>query len=538
MSGIFLIFLVLVVLNFRTIKNEFNNVKRKTWIVLFLIFLLGFWLRNAEYSYGVHTDGFVYSESAKYIVKEGMFVKDCAVGHPESCRLYEQVLFPAGYPYIISLAYILFGINSLYASVISAILSSLTIVIIFLVGYHLFKNETTGLLVSLIFALTPLDIIFSSTGNVRTTALFFMALTLLFYLIARKKNTVKSWSLVAITFSYLIYVKQENSVLLVPMLLGLFLLGYFRSGDINTEFIKKAIKKFLLPLILFLVTQIPVQYWIMFHIYYGAEAGFKLQYFTIISQKIVKTFFLPDIYIQNSKYSMLFNPILSVFFIASILLFFKKDIRYKLIFIWSLFLVYFLIYSSFAQSLEQAMYGNDYLRFIQMLVLPYSLIVSVIISGIVERFRIKKEYFLVAILFIIVLTTPISFQTTLFKDSRTKEPIYQSLYFDAVNKTPNNCTIITSHYIIPNSDVFENNNRRTANIWLISNNTEQIFLDEFSEAECLIFFKDWFCKTTDNKIYNNEQCKFLYDNLDLKYLYNITKNNMIITVYNATLKHK
>jgi hypothetical protein len=296
------------------------------------------------------------------------------------------------------------------------------------------------------------------------------------------------------------------------------------------------LKKIALPLVIFLVTQVPVQYWILFHINLGPEAGFKYPYFASIAPKIVKALFLPDGYAQSLGYPTLFNPILSVIFFISILLVFKKEGRNETIFLWSLFLIYFFVYSFFAQSYEQALNASDYVRFIQMLILPYSLLAGAVLVNISDILKIRLDYVLILVLAVSLISTLPYFQFSLFKDSRADKPLYQSLYFDAVNKTPNNCTIITSHYIIPNSDVFENNKRRTVNIWLIFNNTKQIYLDEFSEAKCLIFLEDWFCKTSDNKIRDSEPCKFLYDNLNLKYLYNITKNNMVVTLYNATTK--
>jgi hypothetical protein len=85
--------------------------------------------------------------------------------------------------------------------------------------------------------------------------------------------------------------------------------------------------------------------------------------------------------------------------------------------------------------------------------------------------------------------------------------------------------------MVPTSDVFPNNTRKTINIWLISPdfqpNTEQLSLELISESPCTYYFDDGFCQ-------NKEEypCKFIYENLNLNYLYMING----IKVYNVTLK--
>src|SRR3989339_438911 len=80
-----------------------------------------------------------------------------------------------------------FGLNSLNASVISAVLSSLIIILVFLNSWLLFKNEKIGLISAFIFSVIPINIINSQTGLSRPVGLFFVSICVLFYLCSSRK---------------------------------------------------------------------------------------------------------------------------------------------------------------------------------------------------------------------------------------------------------------------------------------------------------------------------------------------------------------
>ena len=534
MSLVFGLFILLLVKNFRSIMKEFRISKRaKFW--LFLIFIIAFLLRNAEYSYGIHTDGFVYAESARYIVTRGLFVKDCALGNIESCRLYEQVLFPAGYPYLISLLYLLFGVNTLLASKLSAVLSSLTVILVFLIGYYLFRDEEIGLYSALLLSLAPIDLMFASTGNVRSTVMFFMALTVLFYSIALKKNNTSLWALVAITFSYLIYTRQENLVMGIPLFIGLFLFKYLKLDDLRSKStLKSMLKMFAIPILILIITQIPVEYWLIFHKIFGTYRIFSPRTFMIEAPRILRDFFIPNTYTRVLGFPQLFNPLASILFFSSVPLLLNRELRNKIIFLWVWFLTYFTVYASFAQYPELAGKLFDYVRFIQVLTLPYSLLAATALSRIRKENKISVHIFMLLVFIIIFFTSNIHVPTTLFRDARAEKPVYQSSYFEAVSMIPNGCTVITSHYLIPTSDVFENNQRRTASIWLIFDETKPLYLEEFKNSECLVYVEDWYCNSPE-MFEEAEQCKFLQDNLEVNYLFSVGEGENRINVYNASL---
>jgi 4-amino-4-deoxy-L-arabinose transferase-like glycosyltransferase len=450
----------------------------------------------------------------------------------ENCKLYEQVLYPQGYPYLISIFYKLFGINSLFASAISGFLSSFTVILIFLICYLLFENEEVGLYAALIFSLIPLDLALAGTGNVRPTSLFFISLTMLFYLLALKKSTIKLWSLVAITFSYLIYVRQENSVLLVPMLFGPFLFGNYKV--IQLKNLRKNLtyffKKMSIPILLFLLTQISVQYWVFFGNvgWYSNGPVFALKYFNAMAPVTIKTLFMQSIFDTP-----LYSPIISLLFFGSLIfVFFKKEFRSQLTFVWIWFLAYFVLHSAFFQCPgfpENFCY--DFIRYIQHYHAPYAILAGLSFFCLIPSKYKNKVGFLAILFIILILNSSIPVSFTLFRDARIEKPQVQADYFKAVNSTKNNCTILSSYYMIPTTDVFPNNNRKTINPWLIfpnaQPNTGQLSLELISESPCTYYFDDGSCSNMEEY-----PCKFIYENLTIDYLYWVGK----IKVCNVSLK--
>ncbi|MFH1234309.1 MAG: glycosyltransferase family 39 protein, partial [Candidatus Diapherotrites archaeon] len=383
---VFLALLALVFWNRKAIAEALQfREKRALWL-LAGIFIVGFFLRNASYNNGVATDGWVFSESAKHIVKGGLFVKDCAVGNLQQCELYEQVLFPPGYPFLIAITYLLFGINSLYASMISAVLSSLTILLVFLICRQLFKNDTIGLFAAAIFAFFPLDLVFANTGNARPTSIFFMALTFFFYLLAVKKNNAKIWALTAVSLSYAIYVRQENSVLLIPMVAGLFLFDFFKKPEFekkkNAEKMRLFAELLLPACCLFLLTQLPVQTWILRANPIDQQGLFGLDAAGGRSLNIANDMFFANSHSANFGYSPLFNPLISAIFLLSPPLFLQKKHRKELLFAWCIFAVLLAMTLFYFPQLKES---TDYVRYIHPLALPFSIICGATVFEIMEK---------------------------------------------------------------------------------------------------------------------------------------------------------
>ncbi len=517
MSIIFSLFLILLLVNIKTIFRELKKIQKKTWIFLIIIFILGFWLRNAEYRYGQGFDGYFYQDTAKVLYEKDLFMKGCAIGNTDSCLLYHQPLFPAGFPYLITLLFRIFGEHDILAMYLSGVLSSLTIPIIFLIGYLLFSDERKGLYAALIFSLIPLDIMVAPTASVRSTSLFFLALTVLFYLIALKKDSIKFWSLVAITFSLSIYMRQENSILLIPLIAGLFLFGYFRKEQFkNLITIKKTIisifRKFSIPILILILTQIPVQHWILFSNIPDISQSrtmFSFQYLKVKATFILHDLFLPP---QALKEFNLFSPIVSLIFLSSFIFLFKKQIYKEIAFISILFFIFFLFAASY---LSYWPISFDYVRHIHPIVLSYALLSGFVIGKVEEKIKLNKTIFFSTIFIVLAIFSWVPFKFSIFKDGRMGDYPMEHLtvqLIKAVNTTPQNSLIFISQSAVPSFDLVKAEERRWVDINLIPADNYNFVNNEIANSKNrpMYLIEDYMCKYE-----KDESCNFIYENFKL-----------------------
>ncbi len=555
--------------NIKLAWEEFRKIDKKIWLMLLVVFLFGFYLRNSEYWMGTHTDGQVAQESAHMWVVYGEHVKACALGNYQECKLFEQVLAPPGYPFLIVLAYLIFGIHSLSASIISAVLSSLTILLVFLISYLLFKKEEAALYGALVFSLIPLNIINSQSGESRPTGLFFIGLAALFYLLALKNNRLTTWLLATTCVSYAIYVRQESYVL-VPLFLFFFLV--FKWQEIK-DFFKKIKEKVFnfKPLLsglflglVFLLLQLPVLHWLLVNNPYQRGVSYDLDYYKkiVIPIKFLLLHFFNLSPADNSLFH--YNLIASIFFgLAIIFAVLKKGEKKEFSFVVGLLLVYLFIYSLTSLLFEMGLPGNaqitgDYFRRTLTFHLPYAILAG---YGFFLLWPVKNRFFLflglIGLALLLIFVNPIFLQSvnggirvnfsaenyrmyfprSLFRDARaTKEGSYLLIhpvpdYWKAIAKTPNDCLTISTNYMVVLNDYFKNNQRKTVSMELIFSSTESLFLEEFKKSKCIIYLADYRCDDSYSGS-NDFPCLFLKKYLSFKPLFSEGK----INVFEATLK--
>ncbi len=569
MLGHFALLVYLFWGNVKLAWEEFRKIDKKIWLMLLVVFLFGFYLRNSEYWMGTHTDGQVAQESAHLWVVYGEHVKACALGNYQECKLFEQVLAPPGYPFLIVLAHLIFGIHSLSASIISAVLSSLTILLVFLISYLLFKKEEAALYGALVFSLIPLDILYAHTGEPRPTGLFFIGLATLFYLLALKNNRLKTWLLATTCVSYAIYVRQENYVL-VPLFFLFFLVFKWQAVK---DFVKKIKEKApdFSPLLsglflglVFLLLQLPVLRWLLVDNPYSQEPSHGLDYYKYI---VIPIKFLSLHFFNLSPgYNAFFhyNLIASIFFgLTIIFAVLKRGEKKEFSFVVGLLLVYFFIFSLMSLLFETRLSGDpqitrDYFRRTLTFHLPYAILAG---YGFFLLWRVKNRFFLflslIGLALLLIFVSPIFlrsvtkeikvvfstknyqmyFPRSLFVDARaTKEGDYFLInpvpdYWKAIAKTPDDCLTISSAYMIVLNDYFKNNQRKTVSMEFIFSSTESLFLEEFKKSKCIIYLADYRC--SDSYPGGNDfPCLFLKKHLSLKPLFSEGK----INVFEATLK--
>lgn len=547
----FILMVVLFILNFKYLLKEFKKINKKILIILFLIFLLGFYLRNSEYWLGPFIDGYVYQESAHMWLLHGKFVKSCALGNQIDCNLFEQVLFLPGFPFIIALVFLLFGINSIAASVVSAVLSSLTIILVFFISYLLFKKAEAGLWAALVYALIPINILYSQTGLSRPAGLFFLGSTIVFYLLSLKNNKIITWMSFVVFLSFTIYIRQEVYIL-IPFFLIFFLIYRWEkikliSKNIFLKFNFLFFKDFFFLGLFFVLLQLPALNWLLFNNplnsvpgggFLGLQAvGIVLQGKALLLQLLNITSFSYHIHHYFFSFSL-------VFFSSFFILFFYYKKEY--FFIWILFLLILFINSLFTSGVPGGL-TSDYFRRSLMLNLPYAIITGFGLY-MLNPFNKKNYYFSIVTFFIVVnlfLLIIFSydyspdklkslsianynnfrsfFTSTLFRDIRADKNGERSLvhpkpdFWRLAEKIPNDSLIITSRGLIFINDYFENNNRKIAQTDLIHPSTEKLFLEEIKNSNNTFYIKDYQCDPPYDKILF--LCEFINEKLDQEFYF-------------------
>ncbi len=158
---------------------------------------------------------------------------------------------PPFYTYITSIFYFIFGGGELTIRLPAAIFGCLMIPIVGLFVMSIFKNKKIALLASFFTAIAPFEIFFSRKSFENGAGIFFMLLGFSFLLLHIKQKFGFRWVyLSALTFGVTVYTYFSHAIIL-PLLISALILIY-------REVFFKNWKKYLYPLVLFLIIYLPI----------------------------------------------------------------------------------------------------------------------------------------------------------------------------------------------------------------------------------------------------------------------------------------
>jgi hypothetical protein len=186
--------------DFNEIKSRFKKIKKHTLITLIVIFLIGLYLRH------------VYS----FCFSNWLAVSNAI----EITKLQElsRLDRPKGYPFLLSVAFLIFGSNFDTLIVFNLLISSLSIISVFLLTYVLFKREDMALFSSAIFSLSTFGVFFSGTGTDRVAAVFFVILSFLIFFIALEKNSQRMFVMSALLLTFTSWIRMEYIIFFLVFL--------------------------------------------------------------------------------------------------------------------------------------------------------------------------------------------------------------------------------------------------------------------------------------------------------------------------------
>lgn len=214
--------LAVLTLSLHEIKGQFNRIRKVVWILLLIIILFGASLRIiTPQHHMMFIDEYWTMEASKNILLNG---------RAELCEYmtYEQVVCVpyhklTGTPFIFSLGFFFFGINTYSAIYLNIFLGSLSILLMFLLSYILLNREDSALYASLLFATYPLYIMWSGSASTNIPGILFFLFTLVSFLVYLKTRTYKIYLLTALFLTYTIQIRIELLGLL-PLILIIYII--------------------------------------------------------------------------------------------------------------------------------------------------------------------------------------------------------------------------------------------------------------------------------------------------------------------------
>jgi hypothetical protein len=263
----------------------------------------------------------------------------------------------------------------------------------------------------------------------------------------------------------------------------------------------------------------------------GGSGLFSVQGFLLRAPSILLEMFYPlssIYYSYDFGYLLIFNPLVTLMFFFTLRKGFRK--KWEVLLMWSLFLSYFIVSSAYYWG-PSAMTSLDYVRFLQPLALPVSVLSGAFLSHTVRRFGMRKKYLFILIAVALFVTGMIPVSHGIFADARKEVPSFSGTYYDAIEKIPDNCTVISSMYMAVTSDAIPDNSRRAINTWLIYDWSEAYVREELNESTCVFYIEDMACEESEEY-----PCEFIRG-LEKEYAFEVSGRLNALRVYRVSGNH-
>jgi 4-amino-4-deoxy-L-arabinose transferase-like glycosyltransferase len=358
--------LIAFILNFKYIKEIFIEIGNKYSWLLILISIIGILTTSfiAPRIHRIYFDEDIYNNIGQCIADHKRAVL-CNEGYYENneLKVIDEVYNkqPQGHPYLISIIFRIFGTNELFVFISNNIILGLTVIVIFLIAFLLFKNIFASLVACLSYIFIPVNLHWFNTCASEPSTAFFISMTTLASLIYLKNKRPINLFFLATTLAFTLNFRMES--LLISIAIGLA----FILKDVKI-FIRKEL--YIFGALLFLLST-----GIILHLYmvrgesWGATTGPKLSLDYFPHNFSTNSIY----YFSNKEFPLIF----SILAIIGILFYKNKSyIKEKLIvFVWfSLFFGVFLFF--YAGSYR----NGQQIRFSVLSYVPISIFVGLGVS--------------------------------------------------------------------------------------------------------------------------------------------------------------
>ena len=223
----FILLITAFAFSFKYIKKIFSEIQNKHLILLILIAILGVFSTSflAPRIHRLYYDEDIYNDIAQNIAHNKKAVMSNE-GYYENNELQvieeEYNKQPPAYPYLISVVFRIFGTNELFTFILNNIILGLTVIVIFLISFLLFKDIFASFMACLSYILIPINLQWHNTCAVEPSTAFFTSLAVLAALlyIKYKKPVILFFVVTSLAFS----LSFRTESYLVAVLVGLIFL--------------------------------------------------------------------------------------------------------------------------------------------------------------------------------------------------------------------------------------------------------------------------------------------------------------------------
>ena len=469
---------ILIFINIKTILTLFDRIKKKTWLLLIIVFLISLIIRLffIPHTHYVYFDEFEHVNIAQNMVEQGSLCR-CFASSSDRCYDCRIADWPSGSHFFISIFFFFFGSSEGVAFNVTAILSSISIILMFLFSYLLFKKEDIALWSALLFALVPTYIKFSGSAALAPISLFFVLFSFLFFLVYIEKKSIPLFFIFILMLAYTINIRPENLIFLFIFIVAFFVFD-------------KDIKKLKNPYVIagclvFLVLIIP--YFIHVSGGIGKAPGWSF------SLESIKNNFNVNI-VQNIKFwfGYRYSPVFYILFAILGSFFYLEKNKKKALFYIGFFILFLLLYSSY----HIGGFSRSSIRYSFNLYFILIILASLGLSKSLELFKEKNIRYFISCLLIILFIFGVYLSWPYIKNplSSEKEQEYKFI-LSLKNYIPENCTVFAF-------------NPPTIITTIHKKTIHEDYLEEYFDDDCSIFLKDVWCYEWDriarcNKIENN-----------------------------------
>jgi 4-amino-4-deoxy-L-arabinose transferase-like glycosyltransferase len=218
---------VALLLNFKYLKEILAEAGFKTLFFLILVLIAGITLCSVinPRNHRIYYDEDIYNSIGQNIAQYKRAVM-CNEGYYENKELKvigeEYNKQPAGYPYLISVVFRVFGESETYIFILNNIIFGLTAATVFLITFLLFKDTFAAFAASLVYILIPVNLQWFNTCAVEPATAFFACLAVLTGLIYIRNKKPVTLFLFTIMLAFSFNFRSES--FLIFFVIGLLFL--------------------------------------------------------------------------------------------------------------------------------------------------------------------------------------------------------------------------------------------------------------------------------------------------------------------------